>query len=217
MRCSDECFVLSLRMLQNRVDPWGQLIRTPARGAWMGNRGLLHDEHRQIVRSYRLKAWLICVLEFKGRHRVVMTPHRYTELFFLDEATAFSAGHRPCFECRREAANHFRQCWIKGNPSFSFTEKTPIGEIDAVLHRERTGSAAPFIARVGELPNGVFVSFEDSAHLVVDGSLFPWSPSGYGEPVRSAKDAELRVITPRSTVNAIRMGYVPQWVKIQHI
>ena len=197
-------------MLQNRVDPFGQLIRTPARGAWMGNRGLLHDEHQQIVRPYRLKAWLICVLEFKGRHRVVMTPNRYTELFFLDEATAFSAGHRPCFECRREAANHFRQCWVTGNPSFDYTERTPIGEIDAVLHRERTGDAGPFVARVGELPNGVFASFEDAAHLVVDGSLLRWSPSGYGVPVRSAIDAEFAVITPKSTVNAFRMGYVPQ-------
>ena len=176
----------------------------------MGNRGLLHDEHRQIVRPFRLKAWLICVLEFKGRQRTVMTPNRYTELFFLDEATAFSAGHRPCFECRREAANHFRQCWVKGNPSFNFTEKTRIDEIDAVLHRERTGPPDTYVARVGELPDGTFVSFEDAAHLVVDGSLYPWSPFGYGEPVRSATDAELPVITPRSTVNAFRMGYVPQ-------
>lgn len=197
-------------MLQNRIDPFGQLIRTPARGAWMGNRGLLHDEHQQIVRPFRLKAWLICVLQFKGRHRTVMTPNRYTELFFLDEATAFSAGHRPCFECRREAANQFRSAWVRGNPAYPFTEKTPIGEIDAVLHRERTGPPGTYAARVGELPNGVFVTFEDAAQLVVDGSLYPWSPFGYGEPVLSATDADLPVITPRSTVNAFRMGYVPQ-------
>jgi hypothetical protein len=197
-------------MLQNRVDPFGQLILTPARGAWMGNRGLLHDEHRQIVRPFRLKAWLICVLEFKGRHRTVMTPNRYTELFFLDEATAFSAGHRPCFECRREAANRFRSAWFRGNPAYHFTEKTSIDAIDEVLHRERTGPAGLYAARVGELPNGVFVSFENAAHLLVDGALFPWSPFGYGEAVRPALDAEFKVITPRSTVNAFRMGYVPQ-------
>jgi hypothetical protein len=197
-------------MLQNRVDPTGQLIRTPARGAWMGNRGLLHDEHREIVRPFRLKAWLICVLEFRGRHRTVMTPNRYTELFFLDEATAFAAGHRPCFECRRGAANHFRQCWVKGNPAYKFTEKTPIDAIDAILHRERTGAAGPYAARAGELPNGVFVSFRDMPHLVALGSLYPWSPSGYGAPAAGFTDVELPVLTPRSTVNAFRMGYAPQ-------
>lgn len=202
-------------MLQNRVNPLGQLIRTPARGSWMGNRGLLHDEHRQIVRPFRLKAWLICVLEFKGRHRTVMTPNRYTELFFLDEATAFSAGHRPCFECRREAANHFRRCWIKGNPACNFNEKTSIDAIDAVLHRERMGPAGAFVAPVGELPNGVFVLYDDAPHLVVDGSLFPWSPSGYGEPVLPAPDRKLAVLTPQSTVNAFRMGYIPQ-ISIRH-
>jgi hypothetical protein len=197
-------------MLQNRVDPLGRLIRTPARGAWMGNRGLLHNEHRQIVRPFRLKAWLICVPEFKGRHRTVMTPNRYTELFFLDEATAFSAGHRPCFECRRKAANHFRQCWVQGNPSYHFSEKTSIDEIDAVLHRERMGPAGSFMAYIGELPDGAFVLYEDTPHLVLDGSLFPWSPFGYREAPTPSPDVELCVITPRSTVNAFRVGYVPQ-------
>jgi len=197
-------------MLQNRVDPLGQLIRTPARGAWMGNRGLLHDEHQQIARPFRLRAWLICVLEFKGRHRKVMTPNRYTELFFLDEATAFSAGHRPCFECRREAAERFRRAWVKGNPSFGLSEKTSINEIDAVLHRERMGLAGPYTAPAGELPNGVFVSYEDAPHLVVNGSLYRWSPFGYGEAVMPLSDVELSVLTPLSTVNAFRMGYVPQ-------
>jgi len=85
-------------MLQNRVDPFGNIIRTPERGHWMGNRGLLHNEHQEIVRPFRLKAWITCVLAFKGRRRKVMAPGQYTELFFFDEATAFAAGHRPCFE-----------------------------------------------------------------------------------------------------------------------
>lgn len=203
-------------MLQNRVDPLGELIRTPARGAWMGNRGLLHDEHRQIVRPFRLKAWLICLLEFKGRHRTVMMPKRYTELFFLDEATAFSAGHRPCFECRRQAAERFRSTWVRGNPSYRFTQRTSIDEIDAVLHRERTGLSGPYTAPIGDLPNGVFVLYEDAPHpknaphLLVDGSLYRWSPFGYGAAVTPSPDVELAVITPRSTVNAFRMGYLPQ-------
>lgn len=197
-------------MLQNRVDPLGQLIRTPARGAWMGNRGLLHDEHQRIVRPFKLKAWLICVLQFKGRRRKVMSPRLYTELFFLDEATAFSAGHRPCFECRREAAQHFRACWVRGNPAYPFTPTTSIYEIDDVLHRERTGLAGAYSALIGDLPNGVFVRYSDQPHLVADGALYPWSPFGYGEPVVPDAGVELSVITPRSTVNAFRMGYVPQ-------
>ena len=87
-------------MLQNRVNPLGDIIRTPARGAWMGNRGLLHNERQEIVRPYRLIPWITCVLSFKNRHRPVMAPGQYTELFFLDEATSFAAGHRPCKECR---------------------------------------------------------------------------------------------------------------------
>jgi hypothetical protein len=203
-------FILTLSMLQNRVDPLGHLIRTSARGAWMGNRGLLHNEHREIVRPFRLKAWLICVLEFKGRHRTVMTPRRYTELFFLDEATAFAAGHRPCFECRREAAQYFRQCWVRGNPTYSFTETTSIEEIDAVLHGERLAPEGSFTARIGELPDGVFVLYEDKPHLVAGGSLLPWSPFGYGEAVTLSPGIVLPVLTPGSTVNAFRMGYVPQ-------
>src|ERR1700730_14192737 len=103
--------------LQNRVDPFGRLIRTTARGAWMGNRGLIHNEYQQIVRTFRLKAWITCRLEFKGWYRKVMSPNRYTELFFLDEATAFSAGHRPCAECRREDFNRFKAAWLQGNSS----------------------------------------------------------------------------------------------------
>lgn len=204
-------FMLTLSMLQNRVDPQGHLIRTSARGAWMGNRGLLHNEHREIVRPFRLKAWLICVLGFKGRHRTVMTPRMYTELFFFDEATAFSAGHRPCFECRREAAQHFRRCWVRGNPAYSFTEKTSIEEIDAVLHGERLAPAGSFTARIGELPDGVFVLYEDKPHLVAGGSLFLWSPFSYQKVMMPPADIALSVLTPPSTVNAFRMGYVPQY------
>ena len=139
-----------------------------------------------------------------------MTPRLYTELFFLDEATAFSAGHRPCFECRREAAQLFRSSWVRGNAEYNFNDKTSIYEIDDVLHRERTGEAGVYLASVGELPDGVFVIYSDQPHLVADGLLYPWSPFGYGESLKAAADVGLSVITPRSTVNAFRMGYVPQ-------
>jgi len=205
-------------MLQNRVDPMGNVIRTSARGAWMGNRGLLHDEVQHVLRAFRLKAWLICVLEFKGRRRKVMSPRQYTELFFLDEATAFSAGHRPCFECRRESANLFRSCWIKGNPAYAFTEKTSIGEIDVILHRERVGADGTKLTYqedASALPDGVFVLYENKPHLVAAGCLHPWTPFGYEASV-ALPAAEIEVLTPRSTVNAFRMGYVPQiaWLSV---
>ena len=97
--------------LQNRVTPFGELIATPARGTLMGNRGCLHDAQQRIRRTFAVKRWIICVLEFKGRHRQVMAPGQYTELFFLDEATALAAGHRPCAECQRARYDLFRAHW----------------------------------------------------------------------------------------------------------
>ena len=101
--------------MQNRVNPFGQIIETTARGLWMGTRGNIHNAERKIVRQFKLKAWITCRLEFKGRKRQMMMPNLYTELFFLDEATAFAAGHRPCCECRREDYNNFKAAWLKGN------------------------------------------------------------------------------------------------------
>src|SRR5258706_7062392 len=124
-------------MLQNRIDPFGNIITTKARGFWMGNRGILHNEDQKILRPFKLKAWITCVLEFRGRKRQVMAPNRYTELFFLDEATSFAAGHRPCFECRRKDADKFKSFWLKGNPEYNFDQKTSIQEIDNILHKER--------------------------------------------------------------------------------
>src|SRR5882757_4708468 len=122
-------------MLQNRVDPKGNIFKTSARGAWMGNRGVLHDGGKTILRPFRHKAWIICALQFKGRHRAIMAPNRWTELFFLDEATAFAAGHRPCFECRREDAVRFKAAWLRGNPEYGFDPKITIGKIDEVIHQ----------------------------------------------------------------------------------
>jgi hypothetical protein len=200
-------------MLQNRVDPWGNIIKTSARGAWMGNRGVLHDEHRQIRRSFKHKAWIICVLAFKGRKRVVMSPNRWTELFFLDEATAFSAGHRPCFECRRAAASSFKSFWIRGNPEYQFTEATSIVDIDAILHRERIDLQEGRVSReeyVRDLPRGSFVVYQERPFVVTETLLLPWSPFGYGEGIEKAGLGLVRVLTPGSVVNAFRAGYVPQ-------
>jgi len=200
-------------MLQNRVDPSGKIIKTKARGSLMGNRGVIHDDHQQIVRPFKLKAWIACRLEFKGRKRKVMTPDRWTELFFLDEATAFSAGHRPCFECRREDANVFKSFWLKGNPEYNFNAKTPIGKIDEILHRERMGdnrSKVTFEEKVGAIPNGSFVLFGNDPYLIFDGSLYLWSPFGYEKKIPLPNVEKLAVLTPRSIVNTFRAGYGPQ-------
>lgn len=200
-------------MLQNRVDPRGNLIKTTARGTWMGNRGVIHDERQHIIRPFKLKAWLICLLEFKERKRRVMTPDRYTELFFLDEATAFSAGHRPCAECRRSAFNRFKSFWIEGNPEYEFNERTPIWKIDEILHRERINRGGLKILHQENwkgLPHGTFVLVEDKPFLYADGLLFGWTPFGYEEGVPSPEMKTVEVLTPKSVVNTFRAGYKPQ-------
>ena len=200
--------------LQNRVDPFGQLIRTPSRGAWMGNRGLIHNDYQQIVRPFRLKTWITCRLVFKGRHREVMTPGLYTELFFLDEATAFSAGHRPCAECRREDYNRFKTAWIKGNPAFGFNTKTTIGNIDGILHRERTdgnGRKVSYIERLEKLPVGSFIEYNGNPYLIKQPNLgAAWTASGYEEIIELPDEMEVVVLTPQSIINAFLAGYVPQ-------
>ncbi|HVV05698.1 MAG TPA: hypothetical protein VHC96_15820 [Puia sp.] len=200
-------------MLQNRVDPFGNIIRTPARGTWMGNRGVIHDEHKTIRRTFRIKAWITCVLQFKGRHRAVMTPNRWTELFFLDEVTAFAAGHRPCFECRREDAVRFKTYWIKGNPEHGFSTNTPIGDIDKILHDERIdprGEKVTYKALLQELPDGTFIEMEGRGWLVARGHVHAWTPFGYEQGRVLPSGQRVNVLTPRSIVNALQAGYTPQ-------
>ncbi len=200
-------------MLQNRVDPFGNLIKTTARGSWMGNRGLLHNDKQELLRPFRLKAWLTCKLEFKGRNRQVMAPKQYTELFFLDEATAFAAGHRPCFECRRNDFDIFKSLWLKGNPEYNFDEKTSIKEIDNILHKERidrNNSKVTFEENIDNIPKGSFILYNNEAFLVGDKQLFLWSPFGYDKGTALPGAGKLTVLTPKSIVNTFRAGYVPQ-------
>lgn len=194
--------------LQNRVDPFGQLIAVHARGGWMGNRGLLHDADQRIRRPFRLRAWLICVLEFKDRRRTVMSPGLYTELFFLDEATALAAGHRPCAECRRSAYLSFRAAAEAGRGA----RFPKAADLDAVLHADRldpAGARPTWRAPMAELPDGAFVVRGGQAWLRRDGHLHRWTPSGYADSV-VAGAGEAEVLTPRLTVEAIRAGYAPQ-------
>nr|WP_121269219.1 hypothetical protein [Pedobacter schmidteae] len=198
-------------MFQNRVNPFGQLIETKARGLWMGNRGLLHNGQQQILRPFKLKAWITCVLEFKDRKRPIMAAGQYTELFFLDEVTAFAAGHRPCFECRRVDAARFKLYWIQGNPEYGFDMKTPIGKIDEILHQERvdsSGAKVVYEAVLSSLPDGTFVQVEDGAYLLKNQQLFHWSPAGYGAQFSLPESTMVKVLTPASIVNAFSAGYI---------
>jgi len=200
-------------MLQNRVDPFGDLILTPARGSWTGTRGILHNKEHQIIRPFKLKAWLTCQLQFKGRRRQVMAPDRYTSLFFLDEATSFAAGHRPCCECRREDFNRFKTAWLQGNPSYGFHQKTPIGEIDKILHRERIardGSKVFGHADIHTLPDGAFIQIDKHAFLLKAGRIHRWTPSGYEASEAFPAEKMVRVLTPLSVLHAFRAGYAPQ-------
>jgi hypothetical protein len=201
-------------MLQNRVDPFGNLIVTKERGKWLGNRGQLHNSGKTILRPFKHKAWISCELEFKNRHREIMGPNLWTELFFLDEATALSAGHRPCFECRREDAVLFKEAWIKGNPEYGFDRKTPIGKIDEIIHAERIAnnrSKITWIANLKDLPDGTFIHIDEKAYLVKGGIISEWSPSGYSGPCLDGLEENVKVLTPRSVVNALKNGYVPKW------
>ena len=187
--------------LENRVDPYGVLFRTPARGTLMGNRGgALHNEAREIVRPWKTRRWIACVLEFKGRHRTVMTPRRYTELFFLDEAVAFAAGHRPCAECRRERFNAFKAAWSRG-PVLA-------DAIDLELDRhrkQRTWRASP-----ESLPDGAFVELDRSPWLLWNGALLLWTPAAYTQRRDRPKGGAVTVLTPRPIVDCFRRGYQPQ-------
>jgi hypothetical protein len=188
--------------LQNRVDPWGRLHAVEARGAWMGNRGVLHDDSKKIVAQWRSKAWILCRLQFKRRHRSVFTPGRYSELFFLDEATAFAAGHRPCAECNRERFNDFKRAWLSANSAPSATKAA---DIDRVLHEERI--AREHEAALQDLPDGVIVERAGIALLVCAGALLPWSFAGYREPIpKLPGKTAMRVMTPRSIVRALAHG-----------
>jgi hypothetical protein len=197
--------------LQNRVAPCGDIVAVAARGLFMGNRGILHDDDRRLGRSrWKHKAWIICRLAFRGRRRVPMTPNRYTELFFLDEAVAIAAGHRPCYECRRQAFYDWQAAWRAGTGQGDLP-RAP--EMDSCLHRERAEprkrGQRTWTTRLDELPDGAFILADGAPNLLMRGRLYPWAHGGYG-PAGPARIAEaVTVLTPPSSVAALRGGYQP--------
>ena len=201
--------------LQNRITPFAEIVAHPARGTLMGNRGILHDAGQRLGQArWRHPHWIVCRLEFKGRRRRVMAPRAYTELFFLDEAVALAAGHRPCAECRRAAFDAFRSAWGE-----ALGELAPLRapEIDRALHRTRVEPGSrrqmTFAAELDALPDGVFVTLAGEptiACLVLGGRLFPYAPEGYGPPRARPSDRAVRVLTPSLTVGVLAAGYRPE-------
>jgi hypothetical protein len=195
--------------LQNRVTPLGELVADPARGLVYGNRGCLHDEHGRIRRRYNGKRWIACRLEFRGwLRRPLLQPGRFTELFFLDEATAFASGHRPCALCRRADYDRLREIWRDLHP-----DQVGADAIDAQLHAERvvpgTRSQRHHPASFDELPDGSFVLQDGAPRLVLGADLLTWTPAGYAMSIRRPVEGEAVLVTPPSLVSVLRAGWEP--------
>ena len=193
--------------LQNRVTPFGEIVAIEQRGLFLGNRGIIHDPATRtlLTRRWTNKAWIICRCEFRGVRRKVMSRRSWTELFFLDEATALSAGHRPCYFCRREAALQFAAAWARAHG----LERAGATEIDARLHEQRLQNRAqrihPLRGAPADLPDGAMVVSSGHAYLVARGQAFRWCESGYAAPLLLPRADGL--LTPPSTVATLRAGY----------
>jgi hypothetical protein len=194
--------------LQNRVDPMGELHSHSSKAATlMGNRGILHDGDRNIVRKWVGNSWVACNPNFKGiDRRPLFQPHSYSELFFLDEVTAYSAGHRPCWECRREQYVNFKSSWEK-----HFTDGEPllIKQIDKQLHSDRTirgGKKLTYDVMLSDLPNGTIVEIDGTAYLVQGKKLLEWSFNGYIAANPCDANLTVKVLTPKSIVDLFQHG-----------
>lgn len=198
--------------LQNRVDPWGRLNAVPRRGSLMGNRGILHNGAHQIVRPWAGKSWVTCALAYNEVHRTVFSEGSYSELFFLDEATAFAAGHRPCNTCRKSRYAEFKTAWVLANRPDAAAGNLSVTKIDKVLHAERAipgGGKVKFAARLNSLPQGTMFEYDDEALLVWKGAAHRWSFDGYSPALLQLGTQAVNVLTPASIVQVFHGGFVP--------
>lgn len=190
---------------QNRVWPTGEIVADPTRGLFMGNRGCLHDAEGSLGNArWRNRNWITCALSFNGRSRSLMSPGKYTELFFLDEAVACAAGHRPCAECRRPDWQAFQAAWTAVHGAMR------AAEIDRCLHAARIDAKAQrrFAAPVRGLPDGAMVLIDAEVHLLHGGQALRWHPGGYGER-RALQDGLVTVLTPAPLVAVMQAGWRP--------
>ena len=195
--------------LRNRVTPLSELVADPARGLVYGNRGCLHDADGHIRRRYATRRWIACRLQFKGwLRRPLLQPGKFTELFFLDEATAFAAGHRPCALCRREDYDRLIEIWRDLHPG-----QRGADAIDEQLHAERfdpaTRAQRHHEAEIDDLPDGAFVLHHDGPYLVRGEELLRWSPAGYEARIARPAQTKAAVITPPSLLAVLRTGWQP--------
>ena len=197
---------------QNRVDPWGACHAVAHRGTLLGNRGIIHDANQKIVATHKLQAWITCALEYKGRRRQVMSPRTWTELFFLDEVTAFSAGHRPCAYCRRPRYNEFKAAWLQANRHLLEGQSEGINRIDRVIHTQRLkrGKKVTYSAPLRSLPSGTMIELQPHAYVVWNGAVYKWSFSGYQFTRDIRSNDSVTVLTPKSYVDTFRQGFTPQ-------
>lgn len=196
-------------MRQNRVTPLSELVAVPERGLVYGNRGCLHDATGQIRRRFNGKRWIACRLEFRGwLRRPLLQPGKFTELFFLDEVTAFAAGHRPCALCRFEDYTRFGSIWRGRHP-----DQVGADAIDAQLHAERidpeTRRQRHHEAPFDELPDGSFVVRAGEPHLVLGRELLRWGPGGYVERASRPVRGTAELVTPPSLVAVLSGGWTP--------
>lgn len=194
---------------RNRVTPLGEIEAFPLRGAWTGNRGILHRD-REIVRFHAGDLWIVCALEFRGRWREQWLPGHFTFLYFHDEAVSLAAGHRPCGECRRPAYNAYREAWAAGLG----VPPPSAREMNRHLHGERIHRGS-HRRRLHELPwrglpDGAFVLHEESPALVLGGDLVEWSREGYGRRQQRPRRGRATVVTPPASLAALRAGYPVQ-------
>ena len=192
---------------RNRVTPLSELVADPARGLVYGNRGCLHDAAGQIRRRYAGRRWIACRLRFRGWHRApLLAPGRFTELFFLDEATAMAAGHRACALCRREDYDRLVALWRDLHPG-----QVGADAMDAQLHGERvaegTRAQRHHDAPLDDLPDGTFVLRDGAPWLVRGGELLAWTPAGYGPRIARPASGRAVVITAPSLVAVLRSGW----------
>ena len=199
--------------LPNRVDPFGELLAVEERGTMLGNRGgKFHRDDRTLgSRRFVSRQWICCRLEFNGRRRVVWG-NAYTELFFLDEVTAFAAGHRPCFECRRRDAETFAELWARVRRQ---THRGRAAEMDTVLHQERLDGCLKRQHRlsINNLPEGAIIQLDDQPWAVRKDALLLWTPSGYRERQQRPTNISVAVLTPPSILDVLSSGYPLQWHK----
>ena len=195
--------------LQNRVLPSGDIVAIPARGTFTGNRGIIHRKDQTLGTSrWTHHAWICCTLDWQGRKRPVMSGRNWTELFFLDEAVALAAGHRPCAYCRRTDYNRFVQAWTA-----AFGERPRAPQMDRVLHDARieNGTRQQQVSQCAlhSLPTGTIINWDGGAHLIADQHLHPYTPQGYGPARTLPPDQIVTVLTPQPSVRVLQAGYTP--------